>query len=472
MIRTRPRTRRSSSRSSTRSSRRCSICGRPSARPSSRWATGTSRPRSRTRPTSPARSSRSVATPRCRSRRGGSWPLREAGRLEIWGTTKVPHFNRRVLASMLGIPVEQIRLHTADAGGGFGVRGEFYPEDYLVPWLALRTDRPVKWIEDRSEHLVATNHSRHQIHAIEAAFDDRHRLLAIADEVWHDTGAYIRTHGGGRRPHAQHAARSVPRARVPRHRARGAHRPNPLRDLPRPGSVRGDLRPRTAPRSGRRRARARSARHPAAEPAVARRAPAGSRVSAIGTTMTIDAGDVGGLLERTIAEAGVRGLARRVGPAAGRRMVGTGAAVFMEKSGPPSTPGWTCCRRARSGSRRGPPARPGRRDRLATLAAERLGLDVEDITVVLGDTDLVPEASDRGRAVRPSCRERGRPRRRSCRRARPGGGGRGARGGPRRSPDVGWSVRGRGSPERAVSLAELAGRSGGFSARRPSRSTG
>ena len=96
---------------------------------------------------------------------------------------------------MLGIPVEQIRLHAADAGGGFGVRGEFYPEDFLVPWLAARTGRPVKWIEDRSEHLVAANHSRHQIHATRAAFDRDHRLLAIADEVWHDTGAYIRTHG-------------------------------------------------------------------------------------------------------------------------------------------------------------------------------------------------------------------------------------------------------------------------------------
>ena len=53
----------------------------------------------------------------------------------------------------------------------------------------------MKWIEDRAEHLVAINHSREQRHRIEAAFDAEHRLLALRDEIWHDNGAYLRTHG-------------------------------------------------------------------------------------------------------------------------------------------------------------------------------------------------------------------------------------------------------------------------------------
>ena len=86
-------------------------------------------------------------------------------------------------------------MHGVDAGGGFGVRGEFYPEDFLIPWLSLRLGRPVKWAEDRAEHLVAVNHSRQQHHRIAAAFDDGGRILALADDVAHDNGAYCRTHG-------------------------------------------------------------------------------------------------------------------------------------------------------------------------------------------------------------------------------------------------------------------------------------
>src|SRR5918911_1381357 len=92
------------------------------------------------------------------------------GRLTIWGATKVPHFNRRVLAGLLGMPEERIALRATDAGGGFGVRGELYPEDVLVPFAARALRRPVKWIEDRAEHLVATNHSRQGRRRLHGAF--------------------------------------------------------------------------------------------------------------------------------------------------------------------------------------------------------------------------------------------------------------------------------------------------------------
>ena len=81
-------------------------------------------------------------------------------RLTVFGATKVLFFNRRMLAPMLGIAESAIDMIELDVGGGFGVRGEFYPEDFLIPFAARHVGRPVKWIEDRREHLMATNHSR------------------------------------------------------------------------------------------------------------------------------------------------------------------------------------------------------------------------------------------------------------------------------------------------------------------------
>lgn len=117
------------------------------------------------------------------------------GRMTIWGATKVPHWNRRVLAGMLGIAEHRIHMLETDAGGGFGVRGEIYPEDVLVPFLCLKTRRPISWSEDRAENLIAANHSREQDHTIELAFDDDGHLLGLRDEVWQNNGGYIRTHG-------------------------------------------------------------------------------------------------------------------------------------------------------------------------------------------------------------------------------------------------------------------------------------
>ncbi|MSO94893.1 MAG: xanthine dehydrogenase family protein molybdopterin-binding subunit [Thermoleophilia bacterium] len=119
----------------------------------------------------------------------------ESGRLTVWGPTKVKHFNRSALSGLLDIDEGRIRYVETDVGGGFGVRGEFYPEDFVIPWLAIRLERPVKWIEDRHEHFVATNHSREQSHDIELAVAEDGRFLALRDRNWIDLGAYVRTHG-------------------------------------------------------------------------------------------------------------------------------------------------------------------------------------------------------------------------------------------------------------------------------------
>jgi carbon-monoxide dehydrogenase large subunit/6-hydroxypseudooxynicotine dehydrogenase subunit gamma len=88
-----------------------------------------------------------------------------------------------------------VHLFEGHTGGGFGIRGELYPEDVLVLLAAQRLGRPVKWIEDRREHLICANHSRHQHHRVRAAVDAEGHLLGIEDEFFHDQGAYVRTHG-------------------------------------------------------------------------------------------------------------------------------------------------------------------------------------------------------------------------------------------------------------------------------------
>ncbi len=117
------------------------------------------------------------------------------GRLTVWGPTKVKHFNRTLLAGFLGIPEERIRFVEPDVGGGFGARGEFYPEDFLIPWLAMQLGRPVKWVEDRREHFVAINHSRETWCDFEIGATADGRLLGFRASCLVDQGSYARTHG-------------------------------------------------------------------------------------------------------------------------------------------------------------------------------------------------------------------------------------------------------------------------------------
>jgi CO/xanthine dehydrogenase Mo-binding subunit len=115
--------------------------------------------------------------------------------VELHGAAKVPHRNKETLCRMLERPASGVHLYEGHTGGGFGIRGELYPEDVLVCVAALRLGRPVKWIEDRQEHLMAANHSRQQRHNIRAAVAEDGEVLAFDDELYLDQGGYIRTHG-------------------------------------------------------------------------------------------------------------------------------------------------------------------------------------------------------------------------------------------------------------------------------------
>ena len=114
--------------------------------------------------------------------------------LEMYGAAKVPHRTRDQIAQLLGLKRTSVHLFEGHVGGGFGIRGELYPEDLLVCLAAIRFRRPIKWIEDRREHLLAANHSREQRHKIRAGVNSSGRILAIDDRFFHDQGAYVRTH--------------------------------------------------------------------------------------------------------------------------------------------------------------------------------------------------------------------------------------------------------------------------------------
>jgi carbon-monoxide dehydrogenase large subunit len=116
---------------------------------------------------------------------------RRAQRLTVWDTTQAPVFIRNGLAAMLGLSENQVRVIAPFIGGGFGPKiMMFYQEEVLLPWVSMQLNRPVKWIEDRSENFVVTTQERNQIHDVEAAFAEDGRILAIRDHFLHDQGAY------------------------------------------------------------------------------------------------------------------------------------------------------------------------------------------------------------------------------------------------------------------------------------------
>src|SRR6185295_12834783 len=118
------------------------------------------------------------------------WDAR-AERLTVWDTTQAPIPIRNGLAAMLGLSEHQVRLVAPFIGGGFGPKiMMFYPEEVLIPWLAIRLERPVKWIEDRAENFFATTQERLQIHDAEIALTKDGRILGVKDAFLHDTGAY------------------------------------------------------------------------------------------------------------------------------------------------------------------------------------------------------------------------------------------------------------------------------------------
>jgi CO/xanthine dehydrogenase Mo-binding subunit len=255
--------------------------------------------------------------------------------LEMHGAAKVPHWNRDTLAQMLGRERESVQLFEGHVGGGFGIRGEIYPEDVLVCAAALKFRRPVKWIEDRREHLIAANHSREQQHKIRAAIDKDGHILAIEDEFFHDNGAYMRTHAATV-PDLTAAMLPGP-YRIPAYRATGYIRltnKTPCGTYRAPGRyessfVRERLLDAIAAKTGVDKINIRR-RNLIGKSAM----PYALGLDTLGTKIVYDSGDYALLLDKTLALADWKNLQANLKKrrAAGEK-VGCGVAMFVEKSG-------------------------------------------------------------------------------------------------------------------------------------------
>ncbi len=139
-----------------------------------------------------------VARERLLVARGGGQPMEtrgvmadyRGGLLTVWASSQVPHQIRQFISHVLGVAPHEVRVLAPDVGGGFGAKLIVYPEDVLVPFLAMRLGQPVQWLEDRLEHMVSATQERLQIHEVTVGFDDEGRILAFRDHFVHDNGAY------------------------------------------------------------------------------------------------------------------------------------------------------------------------------------------------------------------------------------------------------------------------------------------
>jgi CO/xanthine dehydrogenase Mo-binding subunit len=318
----------------------------------------------------------------------------DAGRdlIELFGAAKVPHRNRDTLMRMLG---REVHLHELHVGGGFGIRGELYPEDVLACVAALRFGRPVKWIEDRREHLMTANQSRGQVHHVRAALDAEGRVLALDDIFFHDQGAYVRTHGARV---ADMTIGMLPGPyRLPAFRARGHFRltnKTPAATYRAPGRYEGSF------------VRERVMDAAAAKLNVDRielrrrnlvtkeEMPFSRDLITLGTQVVMDSGDYAFLLDKALAQFGWANVEKEMHRrrAAGE-FAGLGLACFVEKTGLGPKDGVRIAVEPSGNvlvTTGGASLGQGFETVMAQICADALGVDYRRIRVIHGHTDLIP----------------------------------------------------------------------------------
>jgi carbon-monoxide dehydrogenase large subunit len=325
------------------------------------------------------------------------------GELTVWASSQAPHQYRTVLAEVLGLEEGRIRVIVPDVGGGFGVKLHYYPEELLACVAALRLGRPVRWVEERSEHFVATVHARQQRVRARAAFDAQGTLLAVEVHVRGDVGAHLHTKGAG--PLMLMSVLVPGLYAVPAYRARieavvtnkvpfGAYRGFGMQQA---AFVIERLMDIGAARLG-------------LDPAETRRrnlVPRAAFPYRNAAGVTYDSGDYARALDHALAASDYAGLrAMQARERARGRLIGVGVAGYVELTGMgPSR------LMAAMGNRQGgyetavvrldPTGRAtvatgiieigqGIRSSLAQVAAEVLTLPPDHVRVVLGDTELTP----------------------------------------------------------------------------------
>jgi CO/xanthine dehydrogenase Mo-binding subunit len=315
-----------------------------------------------------------------------------AGLLTVWASSQVPHQVRQFICEVLGLEPHRVRVVAPDVGGGFGAKLIVYPEDVLIPFLALRFGRPVRWLEDRLEHMLTATQERTQVHTVEVGFDDDGRLLALRDRFVHDTGAYTprglvvpllsasMLAGPYRIPHVEVTFDSVYTNRVPVTPYRGAGQPQAVFVIERVMDL-------IARETGRDRAAVRLANlvQPTDMPY-----DVGLPDYRGSGNVVYDSGDYPAVLRRALemADYGRLGRECRAARAQGRRL-GLGVACYVELTGVGPFEGATI--RADTSGRisvfTGVPSQgQGLETTLAQIAADELGVTPGDVAVFGGDT--------------------------------------------------------------------------------------
>jgi len=311
-------------------------------------------------------------------------------RLEVWLSTQVPHEARDVIAEVLGIPAERVRVVAPDVGGGFGAKGALYPDEALAAYLAWRLHKPVKWVEDRLENLQAMTHGRGQRARLRAAASRDGTVLAVEGEILADLGAYCLSSGPAipsltplvalgayRIPHARFRLRGVVTTRTPTGPYRGAGRPEGAYYIERMMDMiaaRLDM-----------------------DPAELRRRNFIETFPHHGPTgLVYDSGDYHAMLDRALALVGYRHWreeqARRRRD--GARPIGIGLSTWIEIAGGGELWEDGTVRLEPSGHvtvlTGTSPHGQGHETAFSQIVADILGAELESITVLHGDTDVIP----------------------------------------------------------------------------------
>ncbi|HJV54620.1 MAG TPA: xanthine dehydrogenase family protein molybdopterin-binding subunit [Methylomirabilota bacterium] len=343
-----------------------------------------------------------VISVRLRIGRGGGQPMETRGlvadwnpaldQLTVWASSQVPHQIRQFVADLLDLAPHQVRVIAPDVGGGFGAKLIVYPEDVLIPFLARRLARPVRWIEDRLEHMLAATQEREQEHDVTVGFDDAGRLLALRDRFVHDTGAYTprglvvplltasMLTGPYRIPAVESSFESRYTHRVPVTPYRGAGQPQAVFVIERVLDL-------VARETGRDRAQVRLANLVRAEDMPWDTGLPNYRGSG---HVVLDSGDLPSVLRRALESA--RYDARAAEAAAARaagRLLGVGVACYVELTGvgPFESARVRVDAAGRISAWSGVSTQgQGLETTLAQVAADELGVTPADVTVVTGDT--------------------------------------------------------------------------------------
>jgi carbon-monoxide dehydrogenase large subunit len=315
--------------------------------------------------------------------------------LTVWASTQVPHWLQRTLSEALALPAHKVRVVAPEVGGGFGTKTTIYPEDVLVPVIAARLGRPVKWIESRQEHLQSATHSREQLHDAELGATPDAQILAFRDRFLLDLGAYnpwgiVQPYntighilGPYRIRHAAFEGRAVVTNKTPHAPYRGAGRPEAVFVMDRILDM--------------------LAREVGLDPAEVRRRNLVQpnempydvgMLYRDGNPLVYDGGDFPDGLARALraadydalratqAELRGRGIYRGVGISSYVEGTGVGpyegATVRLDASGKVVVATGACSQGQ------------GHETVYAQIVADALGVDLDDVTVIGGDTDAIP----------------------------------------------------------------------------------